>query len=535
MPVRQRQEIQALPRGKPVILNYREYYNKVLGCWLGKNIGGTLGAPFEWRRQVNDVAFYTQDLAGEALPNDDLDIQLLWLVALEERGLDLDARTLGEYWVLYVTPHWSEYGTAKVNLRAGLMPPLSGTLHNDYRDSCGSFIRSEIWACIAPGSPQVAARYAYQDAILDHGDGEGVYAELFCAIMESAAFVQSDIEKLIEIGLAYIPADCGVSGAVRDAQASYRAGKSWQQARESVLAGYRGGTFFEWHDRTSEADWQRGFGQGKRGWDAPCNIGMLIIGLLYGEGDFGRSICTTVNCGEDTDCTGATAGALFGILHGAEAIPERWVAPIGRKIRTACLNVGELGYYGDQLPADVDEMTRRTARIARQVILRHDLGIELAEDRPTDLSGLSAPGAQTLALPAALLPDAEVARLLDNLRGPIYRFDFFDIAVDYGEGPLLRDDVAKTIRLRIYNTYKVQASLNIRWYAPEGWQISPAGEGYAFSLPPHLGGPLELAFEIQTGHVAGSLNRAVVEITSDGRPTVMLVPIVLRNGNLIPV
>ena len=87
-------------------LNMDEYRRKVLGCWLGKNIGGTLGAPFEWRRQINDVSFYTQELGGEPLPNDDLDIQLLWLIALEERGLDLNARTLAEYWCLYVTPHW---------------------------------------------------------------------------------------------------------------------------------------------------------------------------------------------------------------------------------------------------------------------------------------------------------------------------------------------------------------------------------------------------------------------------------------------
>ena len=66
-------------------LNWGDYRSKVLGCWMGKNIGGTLGMPFEWRRQVNDVTFYTQELTGN-LPNDDLDIQLLWLVAMEEQA-----------------------------------------------------------------------------------------------------------------------------------------------------------------------------------------------------------------------------------------------------------------------------------------------------------------------------------------------------------------------------------------------------------------------------------------------------------------
>ena len=165
-----------------------DYRRRVLGCWMGKNIGGTLGAPFEFLRQTNDVSFYTQDLGGEPLPNDDLDLQLLWLIALEERGLDITAHTLGEYWCLYVTPHWSEYGTAKVNLRSGLPPPWSGTWGNDWRHSCGAFIRSEIWACIAPGLPDVAAGYAAEDAIVDHGDGEGTWGEVFFAALESAAW-----------------------------------------------------------------------------------------------------------------------------------------------------------------------------------------------------------------------------------------------------------------------------------------------------------------------------------------------------------
>jgi len=506
-----------------VILNFEEYHQKVLGCWMGKNIGGTLGAPFEWRRQLNNVSFYTQDLSGEPLPNDDLDIQLLWLVALEERGLDLDARTLSEYWTLYVTPHWSEYGTAKINLRSGLMPPLSGSLHNQYKDSCGSFIRSEIWACIAPGNPQVATYYAYQDAILDHGDGEGVYAEVFIAALESVAFVISDIRQLIEIALSYIPDSCGVSGAVLDALDSYRSGKTWQEARDHILANYRGSTFFNLLHHTSPEDWAKGFGEGKRGWDAPSNIGMLVIGLLYGEGDFAQSVCTAVNCGEDTDCTAATAGSIFGILHGIQAIPEKWIAPIGRKIKTACLNLGELGNYGNQLPADVDELTRRTEKIARQVILRYHLDMQLSEDQSSNLSGVTL---------TSLQAGRGIERLLENMKGPLYTFDFFEIAIDYGEGPLLRDNIPTLIRLRIYNTYKVQATLNIHWYTPEGWQVSPSADGVVFSFPVHLGDPIELEYQVCAPHVTQSINRAVVEITSPGRPTVMLLPIVFQNGNL---
>lgn len=496
-------------------LNLAEYRDSVLGCWMGKNIGGTLGAPFEWRRQINNVSFYTQELFGEPLPNDDLDIQLLWLIALEERGVDLDAHTLAEYWTLYVTPHWSEYGTAKINLRAGLMPPLSGTLHNDYKDSCGSFIRSEIWACIAPGSPSVAAWYAYQDAIIDHGNGEGVFAEVFCAALESAAFVERDLSRLIEIGLSYIPADCGVARAVQDAIGSYQSGKTWLEARDSILQGYRGLTFMNQRQNTSPEDWDKGFGDGQRGWDVPSNIGMLIISLLYGGGNFSQTVCTAVNCGEDTDCTGATAGSIWGILHGCRKIPAEWIAPVGKKIKTACLNLGELGYFGNQLPADVEALTLRTEKIARQVALHHHLDIEFTSDAPSDLGNL--------ALQA--LKENPESSLLKNLQGPSFRFDFFDIAVDYGTGPVIHPTQPNQVLLRIFNHYKVQARLKIHWYTPAGWQISPAGDFQVLSLPAHLGESKEIEFQVTADPNGAATQRAVVEIAIDSRPSVMLIPI----------
>ncbi|HUU23775.1 MAG TPA: ADP-ribosylglycohydrolase family protein [Phycisphaerae bacterium] len=503
-----------------MILNRDEYRSKVLGCWMGKNIGGTLGAPFEWRRQLNDVSFYTQELGGEPLPNDDLDIQLLWLVALEERGVEIDAKVLSEYWLIYVTPHWSEYGNAKANLRAGLLPPLSGSCNNDYKHSCGAFIRSEIWACITPGCPHAAARYAYQDAILDHGDGEGTYGEVFTAALESAAFVETDVGKLIRIGLSYIPDGCGVAGAVRSAVNSHQLGHTWVQARDAILEKYRGGSFAGDISHTSQRDREKGFHTGRQGWDVPSNIGLLMLGLLYGEGDFDKTLCTTVNCGEDTDCTGATVGSLFGILHGIDAIPDRWIQPIGRKIKTLCLNLGDLG----QVPRDVDNMTDRTERIARQVIGRRNLPVEIA-DRPTDLSSLT---------DASLFASDGGASLYAAPRGPVFRFDFFDVAVDYGDAPYIRDHVPKAIGITIRNHYRVQATVNVHWYAPEGWRVRPSADGTVFLSHGWLGGPKTLEFIVEAEQVRRPANRLVVELTIDGRPLTMLVPITLLNGSLVP-
>jgi ADP-ribosylglycohydrolase len=517
-------------------LNRDEYLSKVSGCWMGKNIGGTLGAPFEWRRQVNNVSFYTQDLGGEPLPNDDLDLQLVWLAALEEKGVRLDAHTLAEYWCLYVTPHWAEYGTGKQNLRSGLQPPISGTFNNIYKDSCGAFIRTEIWACIAPGSPLTAVRYAYEDSIVDHGNGEGTFAAVFVAALESAAFVVSDIRKLIEIGLSYILPECGVTGAVKAAIEAYDCKKTWLEARDDILRGYRGDSAAGVPELTMPEDRKKGFHEGKRGWDAPSNIGLLVLSLLYGEGDFGNTICTAVNCGEDTDCTGATAGSIFGIIHGIESIPEKWITPIGRTIKTLCVNLGDIG---GAMPRDVDELTRRTERVCRQVLLDCRLPIELVDSAPSDLSGTS---------PESLLaPDPKARKVetlltapwappvYDNLNATVQRFDFFEVAVDYGDGPTVRDGQPKPICLRIRNIDRVQENLNIHWYLPPGWTASPSSTGKVFI--PHgwlaLGSTIEVPYTLCAEQVQGDIIRCVVEITITGRPTVMLVPVALVNSNLV--
>lgn len=500
-----------------MIINRDEYTRRVLGCWLGKNAGGTLGAPFEWQRQVNNVTFYRQDLGGEPAPNDDLDLQLLWLIALEEQGIELNAATLAEYWLLYITPHWSEYGTSKANMRAGLIPPLCGSANNVQKDSCGSFIRSEIWACIAPGYPALAARFAYNDAIVDHGDGEGVYGEMFCAALESAAFVERDLQRLLRIGLSYIPADCGVAQAVQHVVQAHAAGRSWRETRDSLLTGFRGSCKF---GVIAPEDEKRGFRTGRAGWDAPANVAIAVLGLLYGGDDFASVLTTAVNCGEDTDCTAATAGAIWGLLHGVDAIPERWALPIGRRIKAAFLNIGELAY---QVPADIDELTARTERIMRQVLLRHKLPLDVC-DKPTDLTALQ---------PQALLAGPETAALLDNIGCPVFRFPFYDVAVDYGGEPVIRSGEAKTVRLRILNTYKVQANLAVRCYAPAGWRVRPAQPAFAYI--PHRWRstkPTVIELTLEADCVAEPLNRCVVELTSPGRTLAMLVPIMLLNGDL---
>ena len=109
-----------------MVLKLNEFRDKLAGCWAGKNVGGVLGAPFECKRMVPDVDFYIQDLSMGPPANDDLDLQIVWLAAVERYGRNVNASILGDYWLSYVIPNWVEYGTGKANLKAGIVPPMCG-------------------------------------------------------------------------------------------------------------------------------------------------------------------------------------------------------------------------------------------------------------------------------------------------------------------------------------------------------------------------------------------------------------------------
>ena len=299
-------------------LDFKEYKDKVYACWLGKNMGGTMGAPYEGKRDVLNVkGFATKK--GEALPNDDLDLQLVWLHAVEFEGpRNITSEVLGEYGLSFITGYWNEYGIARRNMEKGVMPPLCGDLQNPWKHSNGAWIRTEIWATLAPAYPDLAVRFAIEDAKVDHGFGEGTYSAAFVAALQSAAFVVSDLRKLIEIGLAKIPSDCRTAKTVKLAIDCYDGKKTWLEARNAI--------------QKENADIGDGWFQ------APSNIGYVVIGLLYGEGDFKKSMLTALNCGDDTDCTAGTVGAIFGLMHGTNGIPKDWREYIGDDIVTGTIN-----------------------------------------------------------------------------------------------------------------------------------------------------------------------------------------------------
>lgn len=502
-----------------VSMSKEVYRDKVRGCWLGKNIGGTLGAPFEGRRVAEDIDFYTTDLSAGALPNDDLDLQLAWLCAAERYGNKVDSKVLAEYWISTVMPNWAEYGVGKTNLRLGLEPPLSGTLHNDFKDSNGAWIRSELWACLMPGHPELAVKYAYEDAIVDHG-GEGVYAEVFTAALESAAFVVSDSDELIKIGLSYIPESCDVAKAVRLAVECYRNRSkiSWKEARIRLLTEIPGS--FGCQSRENDPD---NLPVSKWGYDAPSNIGLAVIGWMYGEGDFGRSICIAAGCGEDGDCTTATLGSILGIILGASNIPAKWSEPVGDEIKTCSLNLKSSLI---KIPDTIAELTARTCNLMPAFMTGNfdlfDDGNELkllsGEELPDRARGEWMIKGYSF---SERYPESFAAFTAENA--------IVKMEVCAPEGVQIREGESKTLKLHAENISGFVGSqlwLELNWILPEGWTIDSGVHTAMFLNQYHCGaGNAYSTVNITAGAVEKQISTVLLEIAPHDRPGKIYIPI----------
>jgi len=424
-------------------LDRRQYRDKVYACWLGKTIGGTLGAPHECKPYALNLTYYTP-VPDAPLPNDDLDFQLVWLRMLEEHGPAVSLPRLAEYWRRYLIA-WppGEYGFCARNLQRGLLPPVSGWFENDWVDEMGSPIRSEIWACMAPANPQRAAALAWMDSALDHSGGEGMYGEMFWAAVQSAAFVLDDPLELIRIGLAMIPPSCRVARAIREVLFTWQHPGNWGgwgDARHHVIREY--------------------------GSQHPChavqNIAFTVIGLLYGT-DFSSRLLNAVNCGFDTDCTGATLGALLGIMQGTAGIPAHWQAPIGTSI-VLCSATVDCG-----LPKSIDELTERTVAMAERFAAA-DTGVHFGDGT---------------ILPAELgvqLMQAEEARraLAQDLRTAVMVDRDLEITWHYESDPVIRPGVPQRAVVTCRQAGQpVDATITLT--APTGWQVTSYGDG-AFVL-----------------------------------------------------
>ena len=466
--------------------------DKIYACWMGKNIGGTIGAPYEGEQKMHDIqGFVTKP--GEVLPNDDLDLQLVWLKAMEERGPDgVNAQVLGEYWLSYILVNPNEYGVSKSNLRTGMPAPMSGEYNNEFwKHSNGGWIRTEIWACLYPGNVEKAIEYAFADASVDHGFGEGSYAAIFIAAMESAAFVFNDIETLLQIGLSKIPADCRIARSVNIVRDAYRSGKTWQEARELVM------------EDSADLGW----------FQAPGNVAFVVIGLLYGQGDFKKSLIYAVNCGDDTDCTAGTVGSILGIMGGTAGMPQDWMAYLGDNIETMCILKGH-GRYPKTITHLTDVvMNFLPVTLHIPFFQKHykDACFEVVvHEGENDFSEIT---------PETYYGNDFVQK---NFGGAQYcirtQSTFLDAKIEFLDKPEVKRNGSVRVKLFVqFRGHDYQQHCYVKWYLPEGWTVDGKSDLHILKPAQYADPCNEAIYEISANETVMPSNHIVLEIQPVGR------------------
>lgn len=341
-------------------IKFNEFLDKVHGCWYGKCLGGAAGAPVEGIKKINEINDFT-DVFNPNLPNDDLDIQLLWLWVLENKGTIISSEDLADAWIKKCKYAMSEYKYFTKNYMRGIKPPYTGIINNSFFcEGMGCPIRSEIWGIISAGNPSLAAEYAYMDATLDHSENS-VYAEQFLAAVEAMAFFESDIYKLITDGMKYFKEDSRLNECFSLVLEIWNGGGTWQEARERVLVR------FGHPDFTNSVQ----------------NLGFVVISLLWGRGDMRDTINLALRCGYDSDCTCASAASIIGIIKGYKGLGDELTGLI--KDYFIC------GIDAKRPSDSIRDLALDTAKIALKTP-NYDIKITDApytEERPSGFSGFN--------------------------------------------------------------------------------------------------------------------------------------------------
>jgi ADP-ribosylglycohydrolase len=327
-------------------LSEEELGDRLQGAWLGRCAGCNLGKPVEgWNRKqirhylelagaypLDDYFPVLEPMSEEFVLNrswpettrrhirfmardDDIDYTILGLHILETYGFDFRPEDVAHEWLTHF-PFLDIYTAERAayrNLIYGLYPPQTASYRNPYREWIGAQIRADIWGYVSPGDPRRAASLAFRDASLSHMQN-GIYGEMWAAALIAAALVAPDMRSALEAALAQLPPRSRLAEALCDVFALYDRGLDWENARDEIELRFYGQYSFV---------------------HTINNAAVVAAALLWGEGDYTRTIGFAVQGGWDTDCNGATAGSAFGAMHGVKALPAYWILPLHNIIRSA--------------------------------------------------------------------------------------------------------------------------------------------------------------------------------------------------------
>jgi hypothetical protein len=292
--------------------------DKIRGGWAGQMIGVAFGAPTEFQSNgkiIEGELEWTPEMIAETIDQDDLYVEMTFAEVMDTVGLEATTEQYGEMFRDSEYRLWHANAGARRNLNRGISAPMSG--HPEYNIHANDIdfqIEADFIGLMTPGLPVEANKYADRvGRVMNYGDG--LYGGMFVSGIYAAAFFQSDPRRVVEEGLKSIPPGSGYAQVIAD-----------------VLA---------WHDE-HPTDWKTSWTLLEEKWDGddmcpegalrPFNIdarlngAYIVLGLLYGGGEFRETLEISTRAGQDSDCNPSSAAGVLGVMLGYEAIPEEFRA-----------------------------------------------------------------------------------------------------------------------------------------------------------------------------------------------------------------
>lgn len=300
-----------------------EIYNKILGGWVGQMAGVVYGADVEfyYRGQImpeEDVVDFSNLNINNAFWQDDLYVEMTFLSVMAEKGFDCSLEALGEAFAASQYPLDHANKQARENLQNGIPATESGHYTNNLHcEDIDWQIESDFLGLICGGDPQAAASRAYEiGQMICYGDG--VYGGVFVATLTASAFTADDIRDAIDIALSAIPENTEFRTVMEQVVSQYDSGKKWEECWAFI------------EEKWGDDDRCISYAPYDSNIDAKLNAAYVLMGLLYGEGDFEKSLTIALRCGQDNDCNPSTVGGVLGVMLGYDNIPEKYKKGVNR-------------------------------------------------------------------------------------------------------------------------------------------------------------------------------------------------------------
>ncbi|MEG2353655.1 MAG: ADP-ribosylglycohydrolase family protein [Clostridium sp.] len=296
-------------------INSNDFEDKTYAAWIGQIVAGALGTAIEGyttERIIEKFGIITGYVREPNTYNDDITYELAFLKAFEKFGNNVTSIEISEEWVALIPAGWSAEDIALKNLKLGIYPPMSGYLNNPYREWIGAQMRGVICGMVAPGNLKMAAQLAWKDAVISHHNN-GVFGEVFNAIMASYAYIEKDIRIIVEESINLIPKDSEYYSIIKLALDLCKEYTSWETPWSIC------------EEKFKEYNWIHAY----------PNAAAQVIALWFGNGNFDKTMTIIAMEGQDVDCNAAQIATIVAVAKGRQCInKEKWIDPIGDELNT---------------------------------------------------------------------------------------------------------------------------------------------------------------------------------------------------------